>query len=208
MRIKLRIDDRELRALEAGLKRGDARFAMAKTLTQTAKFAEGVVRSDLPDSFTIRTGWAAKGVRIEPATKARLQSAVGSKDAFMEAQVEGGTKTEKRRMMAIPEEAREPKSAVTPRSKWPGALKKKKAYFINTTKKGSNLALYRRETKDRYPITPIYYFAKSVKIRPRWALREQVAMAARAKFPELLRKNLETEVRRAAQRRAAGLRSR
>jgi hypothetical protein len=202
VRIRLTVDDRELQGLLDGLKAGEARFAMAKSLTQTAKLAQPRVRGDLPQSFTIRNDWVSRGIRIEPATKERLEAAVGSKDAFMRMQAEGGTKTPKRRALAIPVGARDPQSKLTKRSDWPKALlRQRNRYFLASSRRTRVLGLFEDRGPGQEPRL-MYHFAPRARVRPRWDLWGPVNETVRREYPAILRRNVEEEeVRREARRR-------
>lgn len=119
-------------------------FATALSLTWTAKDAQEQVKDDLPDDFTIRRPWVAKGIRIKPARKsARLASIaakVGSVDDFMALHQTGGKKTGRGGRVANPIGARKAPSAVTPKSRWPGALLKKPGHFLAPLSTGGRFA--------------------------------------------------------------------
>ncbi|MBF0171465.1 MAG: hypothetical protein HQK87_10345, partial [Nitrospinae bacterium] len=66
------------------------RFAAAQALTRTAQDAQEEVKRQLPERFTIRTGWLARGIRIRPASRNNLKASVLVKDAFMALQETGG----------------------------------------------------------------------------------------------------------------------
>jgi len=90
------------------------KFGVAKTLTDLAIASQAEVRKDLPKRFQIRRQWVPQGIRIRPASKGNLQSAVFSIDSggrrdFMARQQTGGIKTpESGRHIAIPLKAVKP----------------------------------------------------------------------------------------------------
>lgn len=97
-----------------------ARFAAARALSDTvADIRDGAV-VDLPNEFTIRSGWVAKGIRIVRANTSTLVAEVGSVDDFMERQATGGDRD---RPGVVPVGARPRPGAPTRPSMWPSRLK-------------------------------------------------------------------------------------
>lgn len=90
------------------------KFGLAKTLTDLALASQQEVRKELPKRFQIRRQWVPQGIRIRPASKSNLQSAVFSVDSggrrdFMARQETGGIKApEKGKHIAIPLKAVKP----------------------------------------------------------------------------------------------------
>src|SRR5438105_2225598 len=69
------------------------RFATALALTRTAQDARAEIQREMPERFTVRTPWIAKGVRYTPANKQDLAATVSDIDPFMRIQETGGEKT-------------------------------------------------------------------------------------------------------------------
>jgi hypothetical protein len=68
-------------------------FATAKALTLTAKSRQKLVQATLGQRFILRReAWARQGVRIEPATKTKLQAVIKDINPYMALQEEGGQK--------------------------------------------------------------------------------------------------------------------
>jgi hypothetical protein len=119
-------------ALDRALRqsRKQAVFAAAVALTRTAQEAQGEVVAELPERFTIRTGWVARGIRIQPARRDRLEAVVYSRDEFMARQETGGTKEGRNgKSVAKPVEVRRNPGQTTRPSRWPGALLDKPSFF-------------------------------------------------------------------------------
>lgn len=119
-------------ALDRALRqsRKQAVFAAAVALTRTAQEAQGEVVASLPERFTIRTGWVARGIRIQPARRDRLEAVVYSRDEFMARQETGGTKEGRNgKSVAKPVEVRRNPGQTTRPSRWPGALLDKSGFF-------------------------------------------------------------------------------
>lgn len=94
----------------------EAPFILAKALTKTAQVAQMAVRGNLPRDFTIRNQAVVRGIRIRPATKANLEAAVGTVDAFLVQHETGGTKLPRAHStLAIPD-ARRPSGSIRRRA--------------------------------------------------------------------------------------------
>lgn len=168
-----------------------AEFATSVALYDTAVDLKKALIADLPQEFTIRNGWVAKGIRIKPtgsrairktgAGIAGMEAQVGTVDAFMAMQELGGTKTGKKSSVAIP--VREPQSEIMDKKKWPKALLKKPGYFLNQRSNGRVL-VFQRLGQKRYPIKLKYSLAPSVKISPRWNMRERATEIVGRKYNE------------------------
>ena len=127
-------------------------FATAVTLTRVSQDAKAELRSGLRGYFTIRSGWVSRGIVHEPARKSTwpIAAVVATRDGFMARQAEGGLKRAATgKKLGLPVDVRSPLSMLTPRSKWPGALlrRKRQAYFLMNVKKGKlagRQAVFRR----------------------------------------------------------------
>jgi hypothetical protein len=161
-------------------------FATALALTMTAKDAQTDVRGALGDSFTIRSKYVERGIRIKAATKRDLTAEIGSRADFMRAQAEGGIKEPRggRAGIAIPlDGARPTPTTMTPRSKWPGALmrRKKDRHWVMDIKGRPTLVRAVGEG-DGARIEPVYLIASRVRVPERWPLEEQVTAVISAKW--------------------------
>ncbi|MBF0339678.1 MAG: hypothetical protein HQL95_01780 [Magnetococcales bacterium] len=180
----LKFDQSSLSKLMATTEK-QVKYATAVALTKTAKDIQSAVREDLPNRFTIRTGWVAKGIIIKPATKTNLVAEVCVKDDFMKIQESGGEKTEESgKSVSIPFAARQNKQDTTRPSKFPRALLGKEGFFIaplSTKKNGSARhgvwQRYGRKIimkkgkyvgKKRQQIRLMYAFQHSVLLKPRF----------------------------------------
>ncbi len=189
------------------------RFAAAMALTNVARDAQQEIIRQLPERFTIRTGWLKKGIRFKPADKNAkdIMSRVVDVDSFMAFQETGGDKTkEGGRDFSIPIGARPLLTMTTPPSKWPGALLAKmgKGYFLapltgkaldqrSRNKKGTRtamgqvithgslgkMALWKRQGKQRLPIDLIYIFQPVVHMKPRFGFYDTVRKVTHERLP-------------------------
>ena len=163
------------------------RFAAAVALTKTAQDAQEEVIRELPERFTIRTNWLARGVRIIPATPGRLVSTVLDKDSFMALQESGGDKVSPfGDALGIPVGARPTPFAITSPSKFPSALLARQGFFIAPISRGSRtMGVWKRTGKGRRErLTLMYIFSRQVRLKPRFGFRETVNRVAMERLPK------------------------
>lgn len=181
--LDVELDRRERRKLDQ-LGR-QAPFAIATALTRTAKDAQvRIVQKELPERFTIRSRWVPGGIRFRPATKASLVARVGSVSRFMEQQEVGGERRAGPKGVAIPYRARPNVTSRTPPSRWPGRQLARRNTFIAPIKEGdSTMAVWRRVGKTgRRPLRLLYVLQDTIKIEPRFGLRETATEVVRERF--------------------------
>ncbi|ABK43758.1 hypothetical protein Mmc1_1247 [Magnetococcus marinus MC-1] len=162
------------------------RYATAVALTRTAQDAQAEVRRRLPERFTIRTGWVAKGIRIKPAKKSDLQASVRVLDPFMAMQETGGSKrSQTGDALGVPVGARPNPKSVTRPGKFPGALLKKPNHFIAPLHDDpSTYAVWRRSGRKGRKLKMMYLFADRVEIKPRFGFMDTVKAVVEARFQE------------------------
>lgn len=193
--VDLRIDlelSPTLRALD-DLKRKQIPFATALALTRTAQHAQREIKRDLPRRFELRSPFVERGVRIEAATKAKLEAAVlwrgpqGSKFGLSLARQEtGGSKRPYSRAipggyLALPRDVKRDGRGIIPRSQRPGALLKRKRVYIQQDA-GRGAAIMQRGTKGAPPVMLYYLEKRPARIKPRFHFRETAVAAARKVF--------------------------
>ena len=174
-------------------------FASSMALTNTVRDAQAEIRRQLPQRFTIRTGWMAKGIHVKAAHRSNLKASVMVLDQFMAMQESGGNKTSPfGDSLGIPVGARPTPTSVTRPGSFPGAMLKRKGYFIAPIKKGSSVkGVWRRTGKGRRErMKLMYVFSRQVRLKPRFGFNETVRKVALENFPrrfsEALQKALET----------------
>ncbi|HEX2892268.1 hypothetical protein [Vineibacter terrae] len=156
-------------------------FAKAKALTKTAQDAQGDVRADLPNRFTLRNTWVSKGIRITPAKKTALTAEVGSLEPFMARQETGGTKKARdHSRVAVPSQARRNKRGMIPRGERPAGLRGKPRVFLMKTAGG--VGIVRRATKARTPIQFLYWLKADVQVRPAFGFKKAVGTTVARAF--------------------------
>lgn len=173
-------------------------FASALALTRTAQAAQEEVRQHLGDTMLLRNKWTEKGVRFRPANKRTLEAEVGSMDPYMETQERGGVrtkgqgvprgKTSSGKSLAIPTKAlRKSPSQIVKKTKAPGQLlasTRGKGAFIGRPPGRRALGVYQRGGTKRKPTLRLMWtFKRSVVIKKRWPLSEQVQGVVTALWP-------------------------
>lgn len=173
------------------------RFAAAKALTQTAIEVQRDVRAEMPGRFTLRRQWIVQGIRVERATKASLQSAVFSRDAFMGLHEFGGQKDPRKRFIAIPTRAvKRTKTDVIARRDRPGALGDRAEVIERDGNKWLALKKGRRGRSGN-ELRLLYLLVPKAKIDERLGLREIGTRVVRARFMPLFLQALEDAVKTA-----------
>ncbi|MBF0165089.1 MAG: hypothetical protein HQM01_11410 [Magnetococcales bacterium] len=165
----------------------EIRFAASMALTTTAKDAQAEVRRQLPQRFTIRTGWVAKGIHVRAANKRDLQASVRVLDPFMAMQESGGNKSGLfGKDLGVPVGARPTPTSITRPGSFPGAMLQRKGYFIAPIRKGSSVkGVWRRTGKGRRErMKLMYLFSRQVRLKPRFGFHETVCKVALQNFPK------------------------
>ena len=183
--IQIEANVRGVRQSLGGLEK-QARFATAVALTRTAKDAQEEVRRQLPERFTIRTGWLAKGIRVKSARKNDLEASVRVLDDFMALQETGGDRRSRSgKSLAIPYGARPNPRSVTRPSKFPGQLLEKPNHFIAPFHDDPQThAVWRRGGRKGKKLKLMYVFADQVRLEPRFDFMETVREVVEARFQE------------------------
>lgn len=180
--------------------RNQVPFAMALALTRTQEEARDAAKQRLPSQFTIRNTWVSKGFRVQRATKEKLIATLWHKDEYMGLQQSGGVKLPKNaKSVAIPEGARPVKTATTPRSKWPGRLKRRvyikdksdpsTVYEFQRTGRRTRGKIGKHHIDRRFgprqkdpSLKLMYVLKKGVRVTPRLDLDGTVIKIARARM--------------------------
>ena len=173
------------------------RFATAVALTRTAKDAQEEVRRQLPERFTIRTGWVGKGIRIKPARKNDLEASVRVLDDFMALQETGGLrKSQSGEALAIPVGARSTPRSVTRPSKFPSRLLEKPRHFIAAFHDDPQThAVWRRGGRKGRKLKLMYVFQSQVRLKPRFDFLEVVKLVVEARFAENFNEVMQEAIR-------------
>ena len=135
----------DTRELERGVRRlvGDQMpFAVALTLTKTAKDAQSDERHAAAGSMTLRNNWVQRGFQVTAARKSdgidRMQAVVGHRDWYIEQQMGEPSVTRtprsKRHLYVPLRGVRKSKGQRIRRNNRPGALLKKKNIFFIESK--------------------------------------------------------------------------
>jgi hypothetical protein len=192
------------------------RFAVAKSLTKTAKAIQQETQNNLGSRFTLRReGFIKSGIRILPATKEKLESVVYSRDDFMYLQEYGGTKLSRQKYVAVPlpeSPIKRTKSGIIKKTDRPKNIKptiigKDKKLTKVVEIKGKKFiarlkpALLRKRktkkktsesSKDRLDL--LYILIPSAQIKNRLKLAEDGRQIAAERFTDILRQTLSDAV--------------
>lgn len=177
-------------------------FGTARALTNTAREARDVVRSEMPQRFTVRRPWIQQGVRFSGATKQSLTATVFDKDPFMAIQETGGEKVSIRKRvfdygeyLAIPLDARRSKRDVVDKRDWPQNLihpyiltardgrKYLAVHDIVVANRIVGLRTARGKQKRATGTRLMYVLVKRETVRARFGFRTTVERVARERFP-------------------------
>ena len=142
-------------------------FGTALGLTNTAKDGQKAVVEELKKTFTLRGTWYQQnmrhGIKVVPATKARLEAVIGTNADWLEPHETGRDKTARGGNVAVPtENVRRNKRMIIPRGQRPRGLGAK--VFVLQTKNGPVLAQRISRGKNA-GIRILYGLERSVRIR-------------------------------------------
>lgn len=169
-------------------------FATARALTWTAQEAQKQERRELPHLFTLRNNFLKNSVGITAATKTNWTSMVGFKTSagrstdFMELQEEGGIKTPRGRVIAIPVKARRNKKDLIPKAQRPKAALKKKNVFIGEPN-GWPLGIYQRQ--GRHNLVMLFRLVPAAGIKKRLEMEKTVDRVVKERFSRLFNLSLD-----------------
>lgn len=174
-------------------------FATALALTRTAQDVQAAIIEELPQKFTLRTGWyrasSPYGFKIERATKTNLTSSVFSKAPWLPLQESGGIKRVAGKRLAIPTQAvRRTKRDLVKASEKPLALKKA---FPIKLKDGTTMLAMRRGRGRKAPLQFLYTLSKQAKITPRLRFFETARRVVAAKWAQRFAEAMEYAIRTA-----------
>lgn len=203
--LSITVDTRALTRDLGAFARSQVPFATARALTDAANDARTEAKAALPKDFNIRTGWVAKGFRVERATKAHLAARLYHLDPFMGRQMHGGEKDGRDGSgVAIPAKDGFPsapkRSRPTRPSDWPSQLDR--TFSIDLKGGSAGRLVFQRTGKRRgkrgrtarFPtgarsagladpdVRLMYVIKPDVEVRPRWRLRETTARTVEQRF--------------------------
>ena len=159
---------------------GQIPYATSLALNDVAHSARRALVADLDQSFTVRSKWTERGIRVENASKRKLEARVGSLRSYMETQAKGGPRPHKTDGTFVPVEARPTPESKTTIGKWPKSMVRKGAFFAplpaGDAGEDTHMGIWRRKGKDRLPISLLYIvmYEGDAEIPKRWHLEETV----------------------------------
>ncbi|MEP3245120.1 MAG: hypothetical protein ABJN40_13240 [Sneathiella sp.] len=150
-------------------------FAVARTLTMTAKDAQGTLKDEMSEKMTIRTGWVKAGLKITPARKKdglhRMTSIVGHIDWYMAQQMGKQSKVRSARKndyQFIPRAIRRTKTGKISKANRPGRILRKKNVFFQKRSKGYGAIVQKRRNR----LVTLYSATKKQTIKPKMDLHQ------------------------------------
>lgn len=153
----------------------------------------------LDNSFTIRKrGYIVRGLRYTKATPQNLESVAGTLQEGLAIHDSLAGSPQKRavkgKLVGVPFAARPNKTDVTSRSNWPGALARKSGYFFSGSIGSVGVGLWRRRTKQRYPIELVYSMHGATDIPMRWPFMTSAEKLASKEFLGLVEREFDRAV--------------
>lgn len=200
---RVHVDDKAFRKGLSDLQRTQFPFAFAKTLTDCAKAGQTVVRAQTKKVFRLHSEYIPNQIRITPAKKGLAPEAEvrTTKDIeFMTIQETGGTKKPKGAALAIPSF---PAQRSIPDLRTNSGAIRKKYLPRSLIEKERNKRRPMKLIHDGFlwlfrkalgAILPMFKFASSVKIRPRWKFAPTVRREVEKVAPKLFAENMNKAV--------------
>ena len=158
----------------------DARFVMAKTLTQTAQVAQTEIKKHIREAFVLRKPNFEKSIKIRPATKQDMRAEIYTMAGFAALQQTGGKQTARSGRLAVPRygDLRDVKA---------GRKSNAEGSFLVKLKSGGHAIASKAGTETR-----ILYYLKQVAYMPKrlnmLEIGEDVAVK---QIPALFRANIQ-----------------
>ena len=171
-------------------------FGTALGLTRTAKAAQSASVDAIKSTFTVRGRWFEQGnrfgIKVRPATPAKMQAEVGTLADWLDPHETGKDKQARSGRVAVPtDQVRRNKRMIIPRGQRPGALRGKNTFVLDT-KRGP--VLFQRLTRGkRKGLVALYGLEKSVKIRKQSTFYEPIGKVVK----DQLNKNIREGIARA-----------
>jgi len=170
------------------------KFAVAKALTKTAYDVQAEVRKNMPNRFILRRQWIVQGIRVEKATKAKLEAVVYSRDKFMGIQETGGPRSPLRNYIAIPTSmVKRTKTDLIAKSDRPKALGDKAEIIEMNGHKWLALKKARKGANGQR-LKLLYLLVPRTQMKERLGLGKDGMKMARARFVDNLEQALKDAV--------------
>ena len=166
----------------------------------------------MPQKFTIRNQWVPKRLRVETASKSKLDAVIYHESPFMLAQEDGGIKEKGSHAMVVPVvgTARPSPTSTTTPGRWPGKLLAKPRFF--SAKIHGRTALWQRGPQGAKTYGPVatrkrrkgfakkiiklrvwYRFIAQAKIKPRFDFGKTIELYANANMNDVIFDSLRKE---------------
>jgi len=175
-------------------------FAVAKTLTMTAKDAQGEIGTEMTGVMALRSNYVKAGLKITPARKKdglhRMTSEVGHKDWYM-AQQMGRTSTVRKSRNSeyqfIPRGVRRTKTGKITKSFRPSQVFKKKNVYFTQTGKDRGYVFQRKAGRSIL----LYSAIKQQTVKPKMDLQRTANLTAAKRLDRNFVKSMRQAMRSA-----------
>lgn len=180
-----------------GIKDNQLPFALARSLTMSAKDGQGKMIEELPEHFTLRTKWYMPqtpfGFKIKPATKRNFTSEIYSKAPWIVDFEEGAIRTPQGTAFAVPQpDVRRTKRGLITKGQKPKMILRRPirpAIIMGA-------AIFWRATK-RGPLKFLYALGHKATIKPRLKFQATIEKVVTDKFPDNFKKSFEDALKNA-----------
>jgi hypothetical protein len=175
-------------------------FATALALTAVAKESQTASIKDIESTFTVRNNWDKPsnkfGIRITPATKDNLASAVRTDADWLIPHEDGGTKQPEGHALAVPTaNVRRTKRQMIQRSQRPRALLGKRDVVLRT--RSGPVLFQRRGGRGRSKLVPLYNLEPKAVIKKQSTVLEPTRATVEKRFGALFADSLAKAIRTA-----------
>ena len=165
-------------------------FALASALTATAKRAQTNTIGDIRNTFTVRNTWVnpgnAMGIKVLPASKMDLSTAVVTRADWLIPHEEGATKKPQGNYLAVPTRfVRRTKRDIIRKTQRPRNLKEGKTVVL-PLRNGGRMIFERRNKR----LVPLYRLIRQAQIDEAPTLTEQTLKTFEKEFEPLLYQKL------------------
>jgi hypothetical protein len=187
-------------------------FVMVKTLNAVAEEARDEIKREMPNKFILRSAWVQKGIRVEYATKKKMQARVYTLDWLMEYLETGGARsprsskhiwvptpfarkgdvlTGKLKRGMKPKTIKDTMARKVKRRKKAGGKRYAKPKPFMMQKGGKDFVMIRQFADKRLPIVPLYVLVRRVHLYARWGMKQTVIDTISRRFRPEFFKNFE-----------------
>jgi hypothetical protein len=173
-------------------------FGYARGLTQTAQKAQEDITEGIRDKFTVRTRWIEKGnkygIKVTPANKRNLESAVWTRADWLRVHEEGGTKepTRSKNLTLPTENVKRNKRDLIRKNQRPRNLPRS---FVIKADGGQRLFMQRFGKGKRSSTRVMYVLKPKAKIKKQGTFIEAAQKSVTRNRAEITRRSIDNAMR-------------